>query len=57
MWAPEHRKSAPRLQNKNADTIDRTALDRVPVFDQDYITTMSRFSTTVPPAQTGSHWW
>lgn len=30
-------------QNQNANTIDRDALDRVPVFDQDYITTMSRF--------------
>jgi hypothetical protein len=29
--------------NQNANTIDRVALDRVPVFDQDYITTMSRF--------------
>ncbi|HWY20411.1 MAG TPA: carboxypeptidase regulatory-like domain-containing protein [Candidatus Acidoferrum sp.] len=29
--------------NQNANTIDRNALDRVPVFDQDYITTMSRF--------------
>jgi hypothetical protein len=40
--------SAPRVgtdvaQNQNANTIDREALDRVPVFDQDYITTMSRF--------------
>jgi hypothetical protein len=30
-------------ENQNANTIDRNALDRVPVFDQDYITTMSRF--------------
>src|SRR6202049_2044070 len=30
-------------ENQNANTIDRSALDRVPVFDQDYITTMSRF--------------
>jgi hypothetical protein len=29
--------------NQNANTIDRNALDRVPVFDQDYIATMSRF--------------
>jgi hypothetical protein len=29
--------------NQNANTVDRDALDRVPVFDQDYITTMSRF--------------
>ncbi len=31
------------VENQNANTIDRNALDRVPVFDQDYITTMSRF--------------
>src|SRR5579863_6138057 len=30
-------------ENQNANTVDRAALDRVPVFDQDYITTMSRF--------------
>ncbi len=30
-------------ENQNANTIGRDALDRVPVFDQDYITTMSRF--------------
>ncbi len=30
-------------ENQNANTIDRNALDRIPVFDQDYITTMSRF--------------
>jgi hypothetical protein len=30
-------------ENQNANTIDRSALDRVPVFDQDYITTLSRF--------------
>ena len=40
--------STPRVSsetsaNQNANTIDRNALDRVPVFDQDYITTMSRF--------------
>lgn len=29
--------------NQNANTIDRDTLDRVPVFDQDYITTLSRF--------------
>jgi hypothetical protein len=29
--------------NQNVNAIDRDALDRVPVFDQDYITTMSRF--------------
>jgi len=30
-------------ENQNANTIDRAALDRLPVFDQDYITTLSRF--------------
>jgi hypothetical protein len=30
-------------ENQNANNIDRDALDRVPVFDQDYITTLSRF--------------
>jgi Carboxypeptidase regulatory-like domain len=30
-------------QNQSADTFERAALDRVPVFDQDYITTLSRF--------------
>jgi hypothetical protein len=30
-------------QNQSATTVDREALDRLPVFDQDYITTMSRF--------------
>src|ERR1700732_759171 len=30
-------------ENQNANLIDRDALDRVPVFDQDYVTTMSRF--------------
>ena len=30
-------------ENQNNNAIDRNALDRVPVFDQDYITTMSRF--------------
>ncbi len=30
-------------ENQNSNAIDRDALDRVPVFDQDYITTMSRF--------------
>jgi hypothetical protein len=29
--------------NQNTNTIDRNALDRIPVFDQDYITAMSRF--------------
>jgi hypothetical protein len=40
--------AAPRVttdiaQNQNANTVDRAALDRVPVFDQDYVTTLSRF--------------
>jgi hypothetical protein len=30
-------------ENQNANMLDRATLDRVPVFDQDYITTMSRF--------------
>ena len=30
-------------ENQNANAIDRDALNRVPIFDQDYITTMSRF--------------
>jgi len=30
-------------ENQNSNTIDRNALDRVPVFDQDYIATVSRF--------------
>src|ERR1700730_101063 len=30
-------------ENQNANLIDRNALDRVPVFDQDYVTTISRF--------------
>jgi len=30
-------------QNQNGNTLDRGALDRLPVFDQDYITTLSRF--------------
>ena len=29
--------------NQNTNAIDRSALDRMPVFDQDYITAMSRF--------------
>ena len=35
--------STSTAENQNANTIDRNALDRVPVFDQDYITAMSRF--------------
>ena len=30
-------------ENQNANTVDRSALDRVPIFDQDYISTLSRF--------------
>jgi hypothetical protein len=30
-------------QNQNSNSLDRSALDRLPVFDQDYITTLSRF--------------
>jgi hypothetical protein len=30
-------------ENQNANILDRSALDRVPVFDQDYITMLSRF--------------
>ncbi len=30
-------------ENQNANTFERDALDRIPVFDQDYITTVSRF--------------
>ncbi len=30
-------------QNQSSNSIDRDALDRLPVFDQDYLTTMSRF--------------
>src|SRR5438270_10139630 len=35
--------STATAENQNANTIDRNALDRVPVFDLDYITAMSRF--------------
>lgn len=30
-------------QNQNGNSVERDALDRLPVFDQDYITTLSRF--------------
>ena len=30
-------------ENQNANTIERSALDQLPVFDQDYIATLSRF--------------
>jgi hypothetical protein len=39
-------------QNQNGNTLDRSALDRVPVFDQDYITALSRF---LDPDATGSN--
>lgn len=29
--------------NQNTNTVDRAALDRLPIFDQDYIATLSRF--------------
>ena len=35
--------SADVAENQNANNLDRSALDRVPVFDQDYITMLSRF--------------
>lgn len=35
--------TAASAENQNANIIDRNALDRVPVFDHDYITAMSRF--------------
>ncbi|HYK38331.1 carboxypeptidase-like regulatory domain-containing protein, partial [Alloacidobacterium sp.] len=39
-------------QNQTSNAIDRDALDRLPVFDQDYITTMSRF---LDPDATGTN--
>jgi Carboxypeptidase regulatory-like domain/TonB dependent receptor-like, beta-barrel len=30
-------------ENQSANTIERSSLDRLPIFDQDYITTLSRF--------------
>ena len=39
-------------ENQSANTVDRDALDRLPVFDQDYITTMSRF---LDPDATGTN--
>ena len=35
--------STETAENQNANTIDRDALDRIPVFDQDYISAISRF--------------
>lgn len=39
-------------QNQSANTVDRSALDSLPLFDQDYITTLSRF---LDPDATGSN--
>ena len=39
-------------ENQSSNTIDRDALDRLPVFDQDYITAMSRF---LDPDATGAN--
>ena len=39
-------------QNQNSNALDRDALDRLPVFDQDYITTLSRF---LDPDATGTN--
>jgi hypothetical protein len=39
-------------QNQSSNSIDRDALDRLPVFDQDYITAMSRF---LDPDATGTN--
>ena len=44
-------------ENQNANPIDRNALDRVPVLDQDYVTTMSRFLTIMRREATGSRSW
>lgn len=38
-----HQVSTDVSENQNANNIDRDALDRVPVFDQDYVTLLSRF--------------
>jgi Carboxypeptidase regulatory-like domain/TonB dependent receptor len=35
--------SSEASENQSANTFERNALDRVPIFDQDYITTLSRF--------------
>jgi hypothetical protein len=35
--------TADTTQNQNATVVDREALDRLPVFDQDYVLTLSRF--------------
>lgn len=39
-------------QNENATSVDRDALNRLPVFDEDYITTLSRF---LNPDATGTN--
>ncbi len=39
-------------QNQNGASLDENALDRLPVFDQDYVTTVSRF---LDPDSTGSN--
>ena len=39
-------------QNQNGNSLDHDALDRLPVFDQDYITTLSRF---LDPDATGTN--
>lgn len=50
--------AAPRIstetsENLNANNIDRDALDRVPVFDQDYVTMLSRFLSDDSVATSG----
>ena len=40
-------------QNQSANTFERAALDRVPVFDQDYVTTLSRFLSDDAVATSG----
>ena len=44
--------SADVSQNENATSVDRDALKRLPVFDEDYITTLSRF---LNPDATGTN--
>jgi hypothetical protein len=39
-------------QNQNGNTVNRDTLDKLPVFDQDYITTLSRF---LDPDATGTN--
>src|ERR1700733_5470886 len=40
-------------QNQNGNSLDRDALDRLPVFDQDYITALSRFLDPVQKCLSG----